>query len=115
MTTGRRIQTTGPGAETSAYGWTAYPVFAAELVGGGLLVVGFLTRVVAAGLLPIVAGAFAVHWPNGWSFTAAGGGWEYVAFLMVALAAQTLLGDGAYAVSTLLDSRRPSRDSRLAA
>jgi putative oxidoreductase len=42
-----------------------------------------------------------VHWANGWSFTAAGGGWEYVAFLIVALVAQALLGDGALAVSGL--------------
>ena len=31
-------------------------------------------------------------------FTNAGGGWEYVAFLLVALGAQALLGSGAYAL-----------------
>ena len=79
-------------------GWTAYPVFAAELVGGLLLALGLWTRWVAAGLIPVLAGAVVVHWPNGWMFTAPHGGWEYPAFLIVALAAQSLLGAGAYAV-----------------
>jgi len=83
-------------------GWTAYPVFAAELVGGGLLVAGVQTRLVSAALLPVMAGAFLVHWPNGWSFTAPNGGWEYVAFLGAALVTQGLLGDGALALSSRL-------------
>lgn len=83
-------------------GWTAYPVFAAELVGGGLLIAGLRTRLVSAALLPVMAGAFLVHWPNGWSFTAPNGGWEYVAFLGAALVTQGLLGDGAFALSSRL-------------
>ncbi|WP_437972511.1 DoxX family protein [Sorangium sp. So ce260] len=78
-------------------GWTAYPVFLAELLGGVALVTGFRTRLVALGLLPVMAGALLVHLPSGWMFTNPGGGWEYVAFLMVALVAQALLGDGALA------------------
>ena len=78
-------------------GWSAYPVFAAELIGGGMLVAGLYTRLVAIGLVPVMIGAFLVHWPNGWSFMAQGGGWEYVAFLLVALVTQAFLGDGAYA------------------
>ena len=90
-------------------GWAAYPVFAAELVGGVLLLAGLFTRLVAFGLVPVMLGAFLVHWPNGWSFTAEGGGWEYVAFLIVALVAQGLLGDGAWASSALLGRRlRPA-------
>ncbi|MPY87827.1 MAG: DoxX family membrane protein [Luteitalea sp.] len=88
--------------------WTAYPVFAAELVGGTFLIVGVLTRLVAAALVPIVAGAFLVHWPNGWSFTAEGGGWEYVAFLTVSLIVQALLGDGAFALRDVVGRREPS-------
>ncbi|MGI8638786.1 MAG: DoxX family protein [Pyrinomonadaceae bacterium] len=80
-------------------GWTAYPVFFAELVGGILLIVGFYTRYIALALVPVMAGAFTVHWTNGWSFTAPGGGWEYIAFLTAALIAQALLGEGAYALS----------------
>ena len=87
-------------------GWTAYPVFMAELLGGGLLVLGLWTPFVAAGLVPVMAGAFLVHWPNGWSFTAQGGGWEYVGFLTVALVTQALLGDGAFAVSPAFERRR---------
>ena len=59
-------------------------------------------QTVAALLVPVLAGAFLVHWPNGWSFTAPGGGWEYVAFLLIALVAQILLGDGALSAATLL-------------
>ena len=40
-------------------GWTAYPVFAVELVGGVALVAGIYARVVALGLVPVVLGAFA--------------------------------------------------------
>jgi putative oxidoreductase len=77
---------------------TVYPVFAAELVGGVLLLLGVRTRLVSVALLPIMLGALTVHWANGWSFTATGGGWEYVAFLMSALVAQALLGPGAWAL-----------------
>lgn len=87
-------------------GWTAYPIFGIELVGGGLLLAGLWTRIVSATLLPVMAGAWLVHWPNGWSFTAPNGGWEYVAFLSVALVAQGLLGDGAWALSSRL-TREP--------
>ena len=81
--------------------WTAYPVTLVELLGGTLLIAGLHTRAIALGLIPVLLGALTVHWANGWSFTAAGGGWEYVAFLIVALVAQALLGDGALAVSGL--------------
>ena len=79
-------------------GWTAYPVFFAELGGGVLLIAGLYTRYVALALVPVIAGAFTVHWANGWSFTAPGGGWEYIAFLIAALIAQALIGDGVYAL-----------------
>ena len=86
--------------------WTAYPVTLVELLGGTLLIAGLHTRAIALGLIPVLLGALSVHWTNGWSFTAAGGGWEYVAFLIVALVAQVLLGDGALAVSGLRHRRR---------
>jgi putative oxidoreductase len=87
-------------------GWSAYAVFVAEAVGGALLVLGMRTRLVALALLPILAGAMLVHLPNGWSFTAAGGGWEYVAFLMVALVVQSLVGDGVWAIARSRDRER---------
>jgi putative oxidoreductase len=82
-------------------GWTAWPVFLAELIGGILLIAGIRTRAVSIALLPVLAGALLVHLPNGWSFTAQGGGWEYVAFLLLALVIQALLGDGVMAVRNL--------------
>ena len=79
----------------------AYVVFVAEAAGGIALIIGFQTRIVAAGLIPILIGAFWVHSGNGWLFSAEGGGWEYPLFLTVTTAAQVLLGDGAYAVSSM--------------
>jgi putative oxidoreductase len=89
-------------------GWSAYPVFVAELIGGLALVVGFHARVASVALIPIMAGAFLVHWPNGWIFTAPNGGWEYVTFLLVTLIAQALLGDGAFALRHALSPRGTS-------
>ena len=77
-----------------------YVVFTAELVGGLLLVLGVRVRIVAAALVPILAGATLAHAGNGWLFTAKGGGWEYPAFLTLAAVVQALLGDGAYALTT---------------
>ena len=88
--------------------WSVYPVFAAELAGAAALLLGFRTRIAALALTPIMIGALAVHAPNGWMFTAPGGGWEYVAFLVLALLAQALLGDGAFAVARSPSERRPT-------
>jgi putative oxidoreductase len=81
-------------------GWLAYVTFAAEAVGGLLLVLGVQTRWVVAALSPALFGAIIwVHAGNGWVFTAPNGGWEYPAFLIVASLVQFLLGDGAYALA----------------
>lgn len=81
-------------------GWLAYVTFACEAAGGMLLVLGVQSRWVALLLSPFLLGAlFAVHLPNGWVFTGAGGGWEYPAYLFVLCLAQALLGDGAFALS----------------
>ena len=61
----------------------AYVVFAAEAVGGVLLVLNLYTRWVALGLVPVLLGALWVHAGNGWVFNAPNGGWEYPAFLIV--------------------------------
>lgn len=79
-------------------GWTAWPVFLAELLGGLALVVGFRVRWVALGLMPVMLGALKPHLGNGWMFTSSGGGWEYVAFLLLALGAQALMGSGAFSI-----------------
>ncbi len=81
-------------------GWLGYAVMIAELVGGVMLVLGIYARYVALVLIPDLLGAVVfVHAANGWSFANPGGGWEYPAFWAVALLAQFLLGDGAYALA----------------
>jgi putative oxidoreductase len=61
----------------------AYVVFAAEAVGGLLLLANVATGWVSLALIPILAGAFWVHAGNGWVFSNAGGGWEYPLFLII--------------------------------
>lgn len=89
-------------------GWLAYVTFAAEAIGGLLLVLGIQTRWVALALSPFLIGAlFSVHAVNGWVFTASGGGWEYPAYLFILCIAQALLGDGALALSPSRSFRGP--------
>jgi len=87
-------------------GLFGYAVFAAELVGGVLLVLGIGTRWVALALVPVLLGATWAHLGNGWLFSAPKGGWEYPAFLTAAAVVQALLGDGAYALANLRVGRR---------
>jgi putative oxidoreductase len=81
------------------WGPLAYVVVAAELAGGAAILLGFYGRYVSAALIPILAGALMTHLPNGWVFSAADGGWEYPAFLILASAVHALIGDGAYALT----------------
>lgn len=86
-------------------GWLAYPVFIAELAGGVALLLGIYARQAALLLVPVMAAAAWVHWPNGWVHTSVGGGWEYPVFLVLASVALWLIGDGAWTL------RRSSRFS----
>jgi putative oxidoreductase len=96
-------------------GWLAYVTFAAEAVGGVLLVLGVKTRWVVVALSPALFGAIIwVHAWNGWVFTAPNGGWEYPAFLIVASIVQFLLGDGAYALAPSKTSDRAAGASAAA-
>jgi len=61
----------------------AYVVFAAEVIGGVLLILGIRTRAVSLGLIPILIGATWAHIGNGWVFSNANGGWEYPLYLIV--------------------------------
>jgi putative oxidoreductase len=79
-------------------GALAYPVFGAEFVGALAIFAGVYARQVALLLVPILLGALAVHLPNGWVFTATGGGFEYPLFLVVASFVVWLSGDGGLAV-----------------
>ncbi len=76
----------------------AWPIFLAELLGGIALVLGLYARLVSVALLPVLLGALWVHAGNGWLFTAANGGWEYPAFLVVGALTHILAGDGAFAI-----------------
>ena len=88
--------------------WLAYVTFAAEALGGLLLILGVQTRWVALALMPALLGAIIwVHGANGWVFTAVNGGWEYPAFLIIATVVQALLGDGPYALSPSAAIHRP--------
>jgi len=90
-------------------GVLGYATFAAELVGGVMLVLGVRTRIVALALLPVLLGATWVHSGNGWLFSAPKGGWEYPAFWTVALIVQALLGDGAFALRKAAQAPRLQR------
>lgn len=80
-------------------GWLAYVTFAAEAVGGAMLVLGIHARWVAVALIPAPLGAIIwVHGGNGWVFNAPDGGWEYPLYLIVLSVAQFLFGDGRYAL-----------------
>lgn len=80
-------------------GVLAYVVMAAELLGGIALILGVWTRWVSLALVPILLGSiYTPHGAAGFFFSNEGGGWEFPAFWAVALAVQSLLGDGAYAV-----------------
>lgn len=86
-------------------GELAYLVIAGEVLGGIALILGVWTRYAALAGIPILLGAiFTVHGAAGFFFTNPKGGWEFPAFWTVALLAQALLGDGAYAL-------RPSRQA----
>jgi putative oxidoreductase len=55
-------------------------------------------RTVSLALIPVLLGAAFVHVGNGWVFSNANGGWEYPAFLTLAVIVQALPGPGKYAV-----------------
>jgi len=82
-----------------------------ETAAGLALIAGVLVRPAALLSLPILIGATALHAGNGWLFSAPNGGWEFPAFLTVAMLVQAGLGAGAHAldVSRLLGRGAVSR------
>lgn len=88
----------------------AYLVFAAEAIGGVLLIAGIATRVVSLALVPILAGALWVHAGNGWVFSNTGGGWEYPLFLILTSLVLALLPQRA-AVHAAADRTSAARAS----
>jgi putative oxidoreductase len=85
----------------------AYLTMLAEVMGGVALILGFYTRWAALALVPILLGAIVtVHGPAGFFFNNPKGGWEYLAFWIVALIAQALLGNGAFALQNEAETAR---------
>lgn len=76
----------------------AIVVIAAEIAGGLALIAGVWVRLVSLLFLPIMIGATLLHLPNGWLFSAPGGGWEFPAFWTVLLLVQAGLGAGSFAL-----------------
>jgi putative oxidoreductase len=86
----------------------AIVVIAAEIAGGLALIAGVWVRLTSLLFLPIMIGATVLHLPNGWLFSAPGGGWEFPAFWTVLLLVQAGLGAGAHALDPArLLGRRP--------
>jgi uncharacterized membrane protein YphA (DoxX/SURF4 family) len=76
-----------------------------ELLGGLALLVGFMSRLAAAGLIIIQVGAIlTVTWTQG--FDIRQGGYEYNVVLIGACLAVLCLGSGPFSLSGLLRSRR---------
>lgn len=76
----------------------AYLVMFGEIAGGLALISGVYARTAALLMLPILLGAALQHAPNGWVFSATGGGWEYPVFWALASLASALIGPGAFAL-----------------
>jgi putative oxidoreductase len=76
-----------------------------ELIGGIAMVVGFLTRLAALGLIVIMAGAIAhVHWEHGFDITQ--GGFEYNVTLIVICLCLFLGGPGPLSIDWIFRLRR---------
>lgn len=91
----------------------AYLTLFGEIAGGLALVAGLWTRVIALALTPILIGAIVTVHNTTWLFSAPGGGWEFIAFWIVALVVLSLLGDGAYALSSLIRNRLRAASPRV--
>jgi putative oxidoreductase len=99
-----KVMTFGLPGTMGFFGQIGYPpvlgavVAIAEVAGGLALIAGVWVRTVSLLFLPIMIGATIQHLPNGWLFTAQGGGWEFPAVWTVLLLVQAGLGAGAHAL-----------------
>lgn len=86
------------------FGSIGYPpmlgaaVAVGETLAGLALIAGVWVRVASLAMVPVMIGATLVHAGNGWLFSAAGGGWEFPALLVVLFLVQAGLGAGAHAL-----------------
>jgi putative oxidoreductase len=93
----------------------AYVTILAEVAGAVALILGFYTRWAALALIPILVGAIVtVHGSAGFFFSNPNGGWEFLAFWILALLTQALLGDGAYALRAGSATASPALTTRSA-
>ena len=77
----------------------AYLTILIEVGGGLALIAGLYTRITSLALAVVMIGTIVtVHGAKGFLFSNAGGGWDYPAFWAVALVAQALMGEGAFAL-----------------
>lgn len=84
-------------------GWMAFPVAFLEFFGGLLLIVGFLTRILAAVfVIEMVVAAVQVHFPSG--FDVFEGGYEYNLALVVLLTTVLLIGPGRASIDAAIAS-----------
>jgi putative oxidoreductase len=111
-----KLMTFGLAGTMGYFGSLGFPpvfgaiVIAAEIAGGLALIAGVWVRTVSLLFLPIMIGATLQHIPNGWLFTANGGGWEYPVMWTVLLLVQAGLGAGVFALdpARLLGKRVPA-------
>ncbi|MWP61572.1 DoxX family protein [Gilliamella sp. Pas-s25] len=79
-------------------GFVGYLTIAFEIGGGVLLLLGVLTRMISSlAVIQMIVISF-IHSVNGWSFSNAGGGWEYPAFMALSAFSLALLGSGRFSV-----------------
>jgi putative oxidoreductase len=77
----------------------AYAVFAIETIGAVLIMLGLFTRfAAAAAAIQFAVITFVAHWPNGFGWSSARGGWEYPLFWGLILFAIALRGGGPYSL-----------------
>jgi putative oxidoreductase len=92
-------------------GWMAVPIALLEFFGGILLVVGFLTRILAATfIVEMIVAGIKVHLPHGFDVYHFGDpmarGYEYVLALVLLLLVVILLGAGPVSIDGAIAARR---------
>jgi putative oxidoreductase len=88
----------------------SFLVIITESLGSMGLIIGFLTRVTAVGIVSIMVGAiWMVHWPNGffmnWFGNQAGEGFEFHLLVMAISLALIVTGSGKWSVDRAITTR----------
>ena len=81
----------------------AYVIFFNETIGAMCLMLGLFTRVVGAIIaVELAIITFVAHFPNGFIFSNAGGGWEFPLMWGLIVFAISLRGGGPYSLDRLI-------------